>query len=578
MDDGSQAVTAADTVSRRPVVFIVDDDEDVADTYALWLKDEYRVETAYGGAEALERITDEVDVVLLDRRMPNVPGDEVVEHVRENDIDCQVSMLTAVEPDSDLTDLDFDEYLVKPVTKSEVVDVVEELLIRDTLDEETQEYLSLKSTAEAIEKHTDDDVRDSEAIEELQTELESAAESPTIQEQSLEFERLTELNRLLRSINHTVVDADSTDELCRGVCRQFADISPYDYALIGEYTETYHEFLPTTASDDAAEFESITCDTADPVREAVEANEVRAVRAEAFIGTSLTHFADASSGQSFESAVIIPVGYRETVHGATILFSTGPAELNNKERSILREIGTTIGNAIDSLRTEELVHADSIVELELRVTDRNDVFVALSAEHGCRIELDGINFSSDEGVVCYVTVEQVPTETVLEFFVETDGVEGCRAIDERGDDVLVECTVSDAAVVSKLLEAECSVKTFSVEDGRGHVTVEMTPEVNLRSVLGSVRSAFEDVDFVSKRTTERSYESVEGFGASLGEKLTERQQAVIDTAYNAGYFDWPRESTAEEVAEGLGMAPPTLHEHLRESERKLVETYLEETK
>jgi predicted DNA binding protein len=96
-------------------------------------------------------------------------------------------------------------------------------------------------------------------------------------------------------------------------------------------------------------------------------------------------------------------------------------------------------------------------------------------------------------------------------------------------------------------------------------------------VFAALRENFEGIDLVSKRTTDRSYQSVEGFRASLESELTDRQNAVIGAAYRAGYFDWPRESTAEEVAEGLGMAPPTFHEHLREAERKLADIYLDET-
>lgn len=51
--------------------------------------------------------------------------------------------------------------------------------------------------------------------------------------------------------------------------------------------------------------------------------------------------------------------------------------------------------------------------------------------------------------------------------------------------------------------------------------------------------------------------------------LTDRQQEALEAAYRAGYFDWPRESTAEEVADVLDISPPTLHAHLRKAEGQL---------
>jgi predicted DNA binding protein len=51
---------------------------------------------------------------------------------------------------------------------------------------------------------------------------------------------------------------------------------------------------------------------------------------------------------------------------------------------------------------------------------------------------------------------------------------------------------------------------------------------------------------------------------------------VLTSAYYAGYFEWPRANTAEEVADSLGISPATLHEHLRTAERKLLEQVCEE--
>jgi len=58
---------------------------------------------------------DEVDAVLLDRRMPDVHGDEVLARLREEGCDCPVIMTTAVDPGMDILEMDFEDYLCKPV-------------------------------------------------------------------------------------------------------------------------------------------------------------------------------------------------------------------------------------------------------------------------------------------------------------------------------------------------------------------------------------------------------------------------------------------------------------------------------
>ncbi|MFB6142375.1 MAG: response regulator [Halorientalis sp.] len=128
-----------------PTVLVVDDEADVADAYAAQLAGEYEVETAYSGEEALEQLGPETDVVLLDRRMPGISGDEVLEHVREERLDCRVAMVTAVDPDFDIIDMGFDDYVTKPVSKSDLVDTIERLLTCAEYEDRLQEYYQLTS-------------------------------------------------------------------------------------------------------------------------------------------------------------------------------------------------------------------------------------------------------------------------------------------------------------------------------------------------------------------------------------------------------------------------------------------------
>ncbi|WP_455448370.1 response regulator [Natrinema thermotolerans] len=130
-------------MSDTPSVLIVEDEPDLADLYAAWLEEECRVRTAYDGAEALDAIDETIDVVLLDRRMPGLSGDTVLDTMRERSLDCRVAMVTAVEPDFDIVEMGFDDYLVKPVSGDELVDVIDQLLLRSTYDDQLREFFAL---------------------------------------------------------------------------------------------------------------------------------------------------------------------------------------------------------------------------------------------------------------------------------------------------------------------------------------------------------------------------------------------------------------------------------------------------
>jgi DNA-binding response OmpR family regulator len=160
-----------------PTVLVVDDERDLADLYAAWLERDYQVRTAYGGETAIEALDGSVDVALIDRLMPEVSGDEVLEDVRGGDYECRVAMVTAVEPDFDIIEMGFDEYIVKPIRHDEITDVVESLVTRSTYDEQLQEFFALASKRAALQaQKPDHELEESDAFAELETDVEALRE------------------------------------------------------------------------------------------------------------------------------------------------------------------------------------------------------------------------------------------------------------------------------------------------------------------------------------------------------------------------------------------------------------------
>jgi len=112
-------------------ILVVEDEPDIADIYADSLRDDYDVVIASSGHRVLEPLDESIDVVLLDRRIPDIHWADILERIRGRDLSCRVAIVTAVEPQFDSLDMGFEDYLVKPVSVESLHAMVARLVARD---------------------------------------------------------------------------------------------------------------------------------------------------------------------------------------------------------------------------------------------------------------------------------------------------------------------------------------------------------------------------------------------------------------------------------------------------------------
>lgn len=190
-------------MATNTTVLIVDDEEEVTDTYRDIMADTYSIEVANSGAAALETLTDAVDVVLLDRRMPRMTGDEILEEIRDRNVGCRVIMVTAVEPDIDIITMEFDEYLVKPVTGKQLNNVIERMLSRNRMDKQITQVISIGSRLATLESKLDQEqIEKSAEYSALRDEfhkLRQNSDLPDVTEDSYHEATLENIEALLHS-------------------------------------------------------------------------------------------------------------------------------------------------------------------------------------------------------------------------------------------------------------------------------------------------------------------------------------------------------------------------------------------
>jgi DNA-binding response OmpR family regulator len=136
-------------------VLIVEDKQELADLYGGWLEGSFGVTVVYNGRQALDVLDkrgDDVDVVLVDRRMPGLSGDELIEIIRDRESEYSVAVVSAVTPDIDIAQLGFNEYLTKPVDREELETVVHRLVNQASYDKQVRDHLALISKKQVLEE------------------------------------------------------------------------------------------------------------------------------------------------------------------------------------------------------------------------------------------------------------------------------------------------------------------------------------------------------------------------------------------------------------------------------------------
>lgn len=116
-------------------VLVVEDERQLADAIVKGLRRQsMAVDVAYDGDVALEKLmVNDYDVVVLDRDLPKVSGDDVCTAVVDASLDTRILMLTAataVKQRVSGLDLGADDYLTKPFAFAELIARVQALARR----------------------------------------------------------------------------------------------------------------------------------------------------------------------------------------------------------------------------------------------------------------------------------------------------------------------------------------------------------------------------------------------------------------------------------------------------------------
>lgn len=390
-----------------------------------------------------------------------------------------------------------------------------------------------------------------------------------------ELATLDRINRILLETTRDLIRTANRGVIEQTVCTQLAASDLYQFAWVGERGFDGDRVTPrTTAGDDRGFLNAVPTggdgSGREPAASALGTGEVQVVRTGDSEGGP---WHDAAVECGFESCAAIPLRHEDTSYGVLVVHTERERAFNDRERNAFAVLGRTVGYIVNAIGNRKLLLADTVLELEFDVTEADSVLTDVAAALDCELVLEGY-VASDDRWVLYVDAHGAPPGGVAAAAAEHARVERARAIGTRPAGNQVELTVAGSSFATTVTHAGVTVKTATATPNETRFVVEAPAAADVREIVDQIQTAHPNVSFVAQRERDREVTNRGVPDGVLGE-LTERQRETLVAAYRSGYFAWPRESTAEEIAESLDLASATLHGHLRKAQGTIISSLLE---
>lgn len=396
-----------------------------------------------------------------------------------------------------------------------------------------------------------------------------------------ELAALVSLSGVVRGIGDAVIDQSTRAEIETVVCDWLAETNSYDFAWIGDIDHRTHEVEVRAESEVTNYLDNVSM-TVDPEDEGSDGPTDRAFRTSEIqiwhdneTDPQYESYRAQAEQYGFRSSAAIPIAHDGTTYGVLNVYTDRPNAFTGRERDVVLQLGGIVGHAIAAVERKRALMTDDIVELCFHVPDFLELLdLDVEGTAGAISFADTVPITDGQYVV-FGTATGEAIEWIENLSSRLDhwdrikysdtGTEGERAF---------ELHLADPPVVSAVASVGGTVTEAVIDDGHYYLTVQVPPGAGVREVIDTVQEAYPSVEMVSRKQKTRTAGVSRSTVVDITEELTDRQLAALMAAYHAGFFEWPRDASGEEVAESLNIAAPTFHQHLRKAEKKVFEVFL----
>ena len=386
--------------------------------------------------------------------------------------------------------------------------------------------------------------------------------------QRVELMRLHRVNRVIRGVANAMIEERTREDIENAICDLIASSEPYLFAVLGQFSPSYTEFTPhaTGGIGDGYLEEMLNHPDSPPLDQGPGAMAAKTGRVQVVQNIAelpFKHWQTAAKKKRFHSYASVPLVYEETVFGVLGVYAQQSVAFDDNEQELLQELGEMVGYALYTIEATEKLRSEQLVELTFRSEAMARPFIERGGE-ALQVDGNGTVELADGTFLQYVTVNGIAVRDGTEALGElaTGDVRLLSATDESFE---LEVHSTAESLISQLAAVDGELSSAEIKNGVLYVDLQLPRATDREVVIARVQARYPDLGF----DTERLVFTPRTFSHLLESQLTERQLTAMKLAYFAGYFEQPRQSTGEDLAERMGVTATTFHRHLRNAEERI---------
>jgi PAS domain S-box-containing protein len=413
------------------------------------------------------------------------------------------------------------------------------------------------------------------ARERVDREREIRGKQSQLDQQSASLDRLRRLSDLTRELTGGLTEAESRAEIYQTVCERLVTFGPYQFAWFGARDSTGEVVPKAAVGSDGSLLDTF---------EQTHSNEPtdhgtvsRVLRERTPQVDNALHrnppfepWREAAIQHGYRASISIPVIYQGTLYGIVSVFASEADTFDSVEVAVLQDLGGIVGYALNADERRQSFVSEQSTELEFAVHDRSGSLFSLATDVGGVFSLENLIERPDGKTTMFFAISGANAAAVLAWADDRSSVTEIRLLTDREDECLFECVLDESTVWSQLLQRGGMVRDATATPENTRIVIRIPRTAEPRSFETVLQERLGAVDLVARQDVDEPILTAEQFEAEYTNQLTERQREVLQTAYYAGFFEWPRETNAGELADILGIAQPTVSRHLRATERELL--------